>query len=342
MCRCKYITTGITWIFLLLDIFFLSSCNKRQSIPQNESQRVTILYTNDEHGWMEPFDDLAGGASGMVGRWKENEGYEGSGDFLVLSGGDMWTGPAVSSWFEGESMVEVMNTMGYDAAAVGNHEFDFTVDAITSNLEYMNFPLLSANMLEKGTGNIPPFVQPYLIKRSGDIDIGIIGLSSVSTPYTAFPANVEQFDFLDYDDAIDTYAPVLLDQGVEFIIIIGHICEDEMEALIPVAKKYDVAFIGGGHCHQIVSEVIEGIAMAQAASYLAAYVKVVLEYFPDTRETTVISNEFVINQEGYSNQEVDEIIDYWRSQADAELAVKIGYCAATIDQNSVEFLYLLV
>jgi 2',3'-cyclic-nucleotide 2'-phosphodiesterase (5'-nucleotidase family) len=336
MGRGRNISTSIITITYLLAVFLLFSCNKSSTTPQQQSQYLTIFYTNDEHGWMEPFNELAGGASGMVGRWKENEGYDGSDNFLVLSGGDMWTGPAISSWFEGESMVEVMNTMGYDAAAIGNHEFDFTVEGLTTNLDNMDFPLLSANIIEKGTGNIPSFAIPYIIKRSGDIDVGIIGLSSLSTPYSTFPAYVEQYVFLDYEEAIDTYAPELQDLGAEIIIIVGHICEQEMDDLVPVAKKYNVAFIGGGHCHQIISKETEGIALAQAASYLAAYAKIVLEYIPDTKKTEVISNEFIINEEGFSDPSIEGIIGYWRGQADGELSVKIGYCMETIDQNSVE------
>jgi len=145
----------------------VNSCNENQETPLPEKKILTVFYTNDEHGWMEPFDDLAGGASGMLGRWKEVEGYDGKDSFLVLSGGDMWTGPAISSWFKGESMVNVMNAMGYDAAAIGNHEFDFTVEVLTNNMSKMNFPLLSANIKEKNSGNIPSFAKPYLITKSG-------------------------------------------------------------------------------------------------------------------------------------------------------------------------------
>src|SRR5690606_9568257 len=75
---------------------------------------ITIFYTNDEHGWMEGMAEGEGAAS-MLANWQE-AGYDPDGPYLALSGGDMWTGPAISTWFEGEGMVEVMNGMGYAAA----------------------------------------------------------------------------------------------------------------------------------------------------------------------------------------------------------------------------------
>ncbi len=317
--------------------FLLVSCEKEPvNQPVIEKQTITIFYTNDEHGWMEPFNDLAGGASGMLGRWKSSEGYDDSDAFLVLSGGDMWTGPALSTWFQGESMVDVMNTMGYDAAALGNHEFDFSVSALVDNASKMNYPILSANIIEKGSGNIPSFVKPYEMINAGETDIGIIGLSSLSTPNSAFPEFVEQYEFIPYEEAINTYAPVLQDRGAEIIIIIGHICEQEMIDLIPVAKNYDISVIGGGHCHQIVSRQIEGIALIQAGAYMAAYAKVELDYFPETKKVNLVSNEFIINEEGFSDQSIESIIEDWRSMSDSELNLKIGYCEETIQQESVE------
>lgn len=330
--------TAIGFLFIGFVSFTLvfNSCNENQDAPLPEKKILTVFYTNDEHGWMEPFEDLAGGASGMLGRWKEVEGYNGTDSFLVLSGGDMWTGPAISSWFKGESMVDVMNAMGYDAAAIGNHEFDFTVEVLTDNLAKMNFPLLSANIKEKNSGNIPSFAKPYLITKSGDIEIGIIGLSSITTSYSTFPAYVEQYEFTDYENAIEKYAPILQEEGVEIIMVIGHICEQEMQALIPVAKKYDIALIGGGHCHQLVTKEIDGIALVQAASYMGAYVKVELEYLPDSKKTNVISNRFIINEQGYSDQSIQNVINEWRGKADSELAIEIGYCSETIENGSIE------
>jgi len=151
----------LSLFWILLSIVFLTSCNPVAVKPDAVAE-LTILYTNDEHGWMEPTERY-GGAAGMMGLWKEKEGYTEDGPFLVLSGGDMWTGPAISTWTHGESMTAVLNAMGYDAAAIGNHEFDWKIDGIKERANQAEFPFLSANIKEKETGDQADWAQPYRI-----------------------------------------------------------------------------------------------------------------------------------------------------------------------------------
>jgi 2',3'-cyclic-nucleotide 2'-phosphodiesterase (5'-nucleotidase family) len=114
--------------YFLFCCFILTAC--ASSGPEYGNQRhLTILYTNDEHGWMEGMEP-GQSAAHLYEMWQEEEGYYEDGPFLILSGGDNWTGPAISTWTEGESMVAVMNAMHYDASAVGNHEFDFGLEVI--------------------------------------------------------------------------------------------------------------------------------------------------------------------------------------------------------------------
>ena len=95
-------------------------------------QKLTILYTNDKHGWMAGVEE-GKGAANLTGLW-DAEDYGDESAVLVLSGGDNWTGPAISTWFFGQGMVEVMNAMAYDASVIGNHEFDFCLDILETRL----------------------------------------------------------------------------------------------------------------------------------------------------------------------------------------------------------------
>jgi len=207
--------------------------------PQGAAQpkRLTILYTNDEHGWLVAQQNKdgssVGGAAEMLGRWREQESYTPNGPFLVLSGGDMWTGPAISTWFNGDSAAEVMNLMGYQAAAVGNHEFDFGLDVVSRHAKDAKFPFLSANLVKKGTTEPPDFVRPYTVVDVDGVRVGIIGLTTRSTPVTTNPKNVAEFSFLPYADALTRTVPEVKAAGADVIVALAHVCGLEMRLLAP-------------------------------------------------------------------------------------------------------------
>jgi len=316
---------------LLIFLIFCGSCSKEST----DFEKIIILYTNDEHGWMEGSEGYSG-AAGLSELWKTWEGYDGSENYLILSGGDMWTGPAISTWFDGESMVEVMNTLEYDAAALGNHEFDFTVEVLKQRVRQMDFPMLSANIIDKGTGEIPSFVKPYVVINAGAINVGIIGLSSLSTPYSSFPKYVENYEFTEYGEAIKTYAPQAIADGAEMLIVIGHICSYEMTPIASLAALNGVSLIAGGHCHEVLAEELAGVLMIESGARMNNYVKVEYEIDSDTRDAFLKRVQVVQNNSEELDPEVQSIVAGWKSEADEILSEKIGYCSERIGQSSVE------
>jgi len=298
-------------------------------------RQLTILYTNDEHGWIEMTEET-GGAAGLMGLWREQEGYTQDGPFLVLSGGDMWTGPAISTWFEGESMADVLNGMGYDAAAIGNHEFDFGLDGLAERSAQSEFPFLSANIRDKETGAVAAIAIPYLVQNVGDIQVGLIGLTTIHTPQTTMPDNVAAYDFIPYKDALAEFVPQARADGAELLIVVGHICAADMRALAPTAAQLGVAVIGGGHCNERVSTVVDGVVLIEGGAHLEAYAKVSLTF--DTATDTVLSIEpsTHANTGGKPDPEVAAIVDHWRAQADQALSQVIGFTQQEIGGRSNE------
>jgi len=336
-------------LFITMIGFLIpSACDKDNSSPEKEIIEevsdslipITILYTNDEHGWFQEVNDLDG-AAGLTGLWKNREGYDGSDNFLILSGGDMWTGAASSTWFQGESMVEVMNAMEYDAAAIGNHEFDFTVDGLNTNLTMMDFPLLSANIREKATGEIPSFAQPYIIKNIGEIQVGIIGLSSLSTPRSTFPAYVEDYEFTSYTNALNKYAPLAKADGAEILILISHLCERELMEITSVAKSNGIYIMGGGHCHQQMARNHYGSILLGSGDNMEGYAKLEFNYNFTKDSIQDFNYETVSNNQDVIDDDIRIVVDYWMEETDAELSEVIGYASADIHKSSIE-MYNLV
>jgi 2',3'-cyclic-nucleotide 2'-phosphodiesterase (5'-nucleotidase family) len=332
----KFFKQNKIFLWFLVSIVIFSSCKGiDSSTPNNDEHtyRLIILYTNDEHGWMEP-TDTHGGAAGMMGLWKNNDGYTEDGPFLVLSGGDMWTGPAISTWTRGESMIDVMNAVGYDAAAIGNHEFDFKIEGLNQRAAQSTFPFLSANIREKETGAIPGFATPYIVKEVNGIKVGLIGLTTTTTPFSTHPDNVKDFDFIAYDTALGEIVPQVIGDGAELLIVVGHICRSEMEALAPYAAELGIAIIGGGHCHEQVNESINGVTIIEARSYMTHYIKVDILF--DTSTDTIISLNTNIyeNSGGTPDPDIETTVSFWQDEVEETLSEVIGYVNQEIDQFS--------
>jgi len=322
----------------------LTACG--QGLPdysgiQTENLRsMTLLYTNDEHGWMEQMSPN-GGAGGMYRRWQRDAGYSPGGAFLVLSGGDSWTGPALSTWFKGESMVAVMNKMGYSAAAVGNHDFDFGVEVLRQRSVQVNFPLLCANLREKSSGKIPDYVQPFTLQDVNGIRVGLIGLTTHETAVDTNPSNVADLEILPYEDSLRQVVPQVKARGVQLIVTIGHLCTGEMRSLAPVASELGVPILCAGHCHEQTVEQVEDVTIVQAGSFMSSYIRIAMLFNTSENRLEIFDARLLANPIGGSDPVIQEEIQSWYDRADPTLWEVVGYAGQKIDAGSPEMAHLL-
>ncbi|MGD2123034.1 MAG: bifunctional UDP-sugar hydrolase/5'-nucleotidase [Gemmatimonadota bacterium] len=321
------------WLWGPLVLGLLACDSGSSSGPESSERTLTILYTNDEHGWIEEGPETDGAAK-LMGLWRDAEGYTETGDFLILSGGDNWTGPAISTWFQGESTVDVMNAMEYDASTLGNHEFDFTVDGLRARIAQAEFPFLAANIRTKGTTNTPDFATPFTIKNVNGIRVGLVGLASTSTSWTTFPAHVENYDFVDYQEALLEWVPRVWDAGADLVVVMGHICYDEMLPLLPTVQQLDVSVLTGGHCNEVVGEVRDDVALVIGGWQLARYGRVVVGYDEGSGEVTRLGSRVALNSGGSPDAVVQGVVATWQDAAAAELSDVVGYAQDPVPNGS--------
>jgi 5'-nucleotidase / UDP-sugar diphosphatase len=305
-----------------------------------ETMTLTVLYTNDEHGWMLG-EEPGQGAAELTGLWATE--YADSDAVLILSGGDNWTGPAISTWFEGESMVQVMNAMGYAASAVGNHEFDFDLDVMKTRYSEAAFPYLGANIRYKSNGEIPTNlgIHPYAIVEVAGLNIGLIGLANFDTPSVTNPVYVSEFDFLDYDLVLREYVPEVRAAGADLIFVPGHICTWELVPLARDVADLGIDFFGGGHCNEEFSQVVAGAVLVSGGSSFQEYGHVTFEIALPTKEILAVSYGVEDNVGGTAHPQVAEIVAHWQAKTNDELNLTIGYLTAEIPQRSEEMAALI-
>lgn len=352
----------LRWYMLLILIvctWLSAACLPRSSpavapgaLPTQSAdgiRRLTILYTNDEHGWIaaQPQKGAGklGGAAELLGCWKQMEGYTPDGPYLVLSGGDMWTGPAISSWFSGDPAVEVMNLMGYRAAAIGNHEFDFGVETLRRHAREARFPFLSANLVQRGTREPPDFAKPFSVVEVAGIKVGLIGLTATQTPEVTNPQNVAGFEFLPYAATLQRYVPQVKAMGVDLVVVLAHVCGTQLRGLASTARGLGVQVLTAGHCHEQIAEDLGGLALIGGGQYMQSYARLVLDV--DVGRDAVVGSkaEVVRNVTPAEGPAADETVAarvaHWQAQADKALGQVIGYTRNGLPHRSDALLNLV-
>lgn len=148
---------------------------------KDKTYRITILHTNDHHGHFWRNDDGEYGLAAqktLVDRIRDEVAREG-GSVLLLSGGDVNTGVPESDLQDAEPDFRGMNLIGYNAMAVGNHEFDNPLTVLRQQEKIAKFPFLSANIYQKSTGE--RLFKPWAIFKPGGLKIAVIGLTTDDT-----------------------------------------------------------------------------------------------------------------------------------------------------------------
>jgi len=238
--------------FLILLFLFVGA---RHVVPAfAEDINIVILHTNDIHGHVQPHvnkkiepDGSNIGGLACMAAVIEKLRSQYPGRALLLDAGDMFQGDPVSNIFHGKVIVDIMNELKYDAATLGNHEFDWGQDVLLKRIKEMKFPVLSANIVRKNDAPLFNEVRPYIIKEIDGIKLGILGLTTQTTPYITIQAGVKGLIFEDPADTFNRYYPVLKSKGADIIIVLSHLGLDEDKKLASKVKGIDL--IVGGHLH---------------------------------------------------------------------------------------------
>lgn len=227
----------------------------------DKTSTFTIVHTNDIHGhltsWQGWQDELAGKNVGgldrvaaEVNRIRSDVGRE---KVLLLDAGDTFGDTLIAAKTKGRALIDAMNSIGYDAMVIGNHEVDFIAGTLRSRMAEAKFPLLAANMLAQSSAEL--FAKPYVIKEVGGIKIGILGLAYPYTAYTTAKKNLEGVRFVDAQNTAARYIPILRRDGAQLIIALTHLGLSADKQLAEQVSGIDV--IVGGHSHNRMREALQ-------------------------------------------------------------------------------------
>lgn len=294
----------------LLVLLFLVACTTVAPPPQ-EPLKVVLVGTTDVHGWFNGHaearkvggEEIRYGGLALLASYVDALRATNEGRVIVVDSGDLFQGTLESNIFEGEPVIRGFNAIRYTAAAVGNHEFDFgpvgpaaiaqkpgddPLGALKRAASLARFPMLSANMTEKATGETPSWARRYTIVDMNGAKIGIIGLSTPTTPDVTMPANVVTLQFGDPVAATVRAARDLRAEGADAVVVIAHMggrctklddpndtssCNkgEEANRLLEALPRGTIDAFFAGHTHSQMRHYINGVAIAQALPTAKAF-----------------------------------------------------------------------
>ena len=268
---------GLRPLVLVCALLLAGACASNPPAPARQVS-LRVLTTNDFHGNLAPRNSggrMVGGAATLAAYFAR-EAASFDGPTIVLDGGDIMQGTPVSNLTRGRSVIEYYNAAGYDAAALGNHEFDFGTAVLRERMAQAQFPLLAANILVTGSDTTPSWIRGTAIIERQGVRIGMIGLITEETPTATMSEYVAGLTFANGGTIIDRHVPALRAAGVDFVIVVAHEgtycdtpttnCSGEMVRwLSTVRNKPDL--VVGGHTHEVVRTTINGIPFVESGQW---------------------------------------------------------------------------
>jgi 5'-nucleotidase len=260
-------------------------------LAKKEVVKLTILHTNDVHSRLEPFPandpKLAnmGGAARRAALIKSIRNTEPN--VLLFDAGDMFQGTPYFNFYKGEPEIKLMSQMGYDAATIGNHDFDAGAQTLADQLQHANFPLLNCNY-EFGGSPLDGKTLPYKLFNKGGILVGVFGLGVELNGLV--PKSL--YGDIRYTNPIEkanqTARLLKLEKKCDLVICLSHLgysyTGNQVSDLVLAAQSEHINLIIGGHTHTFLEQ--------------------------PTRVKNTIGNEVLVNQVGWAGVRLGKI-DYF-------------------------------
>ena len=229
------------------------------------AQKLVVLHTNDTHSQIEPVRTGRNAGSGGVERrlnFIDSVRAEyGAGKVLLLDAGDYNQGTPYFNVGKGDLERDLVNLMGYDAVAIGNHEYDNGQEEFARRLSGAKYPTVCCNYDFTGTP-LEGYVKPYVILRRGGYKIGIIG-ATVRLRGMVAAQNLEGIGSLNTIEEVNRWAAYLKQKKhCDLVILLSHLgfdggSEDNPSDMIVAANSRNIDFIIGGHSHTFLKEPAE-------------------------------------------------------------------------------------
>ncbi|MBQ6658080.1 MAG: metallophosphatase [Prevotella sp.] len=237
--------------YIIISLLLLGLLN-----VQAQNKQLVVLHTNDTHSTILPLnpnlaDTMKAGRGGFLRRIAMlKEERKTNPDLMLFDSGDFCQGSPYFTLYKGDVEVGLMNLMGYDAGTIGNHEFDFGLNAMAKMFKNLNYPIVCSNYDFRGTV-VEGLVKDYVILKRNGMKIGVFGLSPALSGLVSND-NCVGVKYLDPVKEANRVVDILKKKKCDVIICISHLGwqdsdKDGDEYLVSGTRGIDLVL--GGHSH---------------------------------------------------------------------------------------------
>jgi 2',3'-cyclic-nucleotide 2'-phosphodiesterase (5'-nucleotidase family) len=286
-----------------------------------ESVKITIVHTNDIHSRVSE-GSYAGMGYDRVATIVKNEMVMNP-NTIVMDAGDAFHGQTIATLNDGESIVKIMNAVGYDIMTAGNHDFNYGQERLLELAEMADFPIVCSNVF---TEEYESFLPAYEIMEYDGVKVAVFGLATPATTYMTHPDNVMGLTFFD-PVVIAKMMVAQLEDEADIIVCLSHLGVEGMCTSEKVAMYVDgIDVIVDGHSHTVMEtgRLINDTLIVQAGEYTKNVGIVNLEL----KDGMLMKSAKLITKEEAMEMEADAdiiaLIDQIEAENDVITSVVVG------------------
>jgi len=299
-----------------------------------------LAYTNDRHGYIEPFkkegseDELTGGMAWEATMLKglRKKAFLEKAPFFLIDCGDMFQGTPVVNETKGACMIELLNALGYHFVTLGNHEFDYGRDVLKQRMRDSNFSWISTTVRSE---ELEPYFLPYMTYNLNGHKVAFLGATTATTPSITFSDNVEGVKFEDPLKVLPSVISKLRnDHNVKTVILISHLGLGKDKAVAARVKGIDL--ILGGHSHSRLVEPLKirdtWIMQAESSSKYIGLAKIT---FDESGSITDFSSSLLEadHKQYKADPKILSIVNGYTEELNKRLNTVLGKNAVNLDKG---------
>ena len=273
---------------------------------------IDLYELSDFHGAVNYEPDHSSGAYiGLpkLASYFESKRSANPGGTVIFSCGDMFQGSADSNLTRGYMVNYSMQYMGFDAMAIGNHEFDWTDEWMKKNAELQyntsSIPFLGANIQKNG--EMPSFLKKSVVLQRAEYKIGVIGVIGSELENTILKSALEGYEFVKYQSIVDAEALRLKsEENCNAVVLLAHEAADKIE----VVSNVDAVF--GGHAHQDTESLNNGVPALATLNYGQSVAHIALKF---NKSDKTLVKEYIESKDKFLSDVLHVVVSSFDSKS---------------------------